>query len=345
MSRHINIPVFIPHLGCPNQCVFCNQHTISGAEDFDPATLCQTIDEVLSSTEPSDEVEIAFFGGSFTGIDRGLMISLLQTAYSYIERGLVSSIRCSTRPDYIDEEILGILRKYGVKVIELGLQSSSDEVLLLTKRGHNREVEKTAAKLIVDAGFQLVGQMMIGLPGSNLTSELETAEFIISIGASGARIYPTVVFHDTELCNMAERGEYTPLTLRDAVIRSAAVFERFIDAGVKVIRIGLCSSENLSSDKTYYAGPNHSAIGELVENEYYFRKICAEASKMELSENDILVICVSRGSTSKAVGQKKRNKLLLREKLGIFDVRILEDATLSKYEFRLRKEDRRTRCT
>ena len=345
MSRHINIPVFIPHLGCPNQCVFCNQHTISGAGEFDPSKLRQTIEDVLSSTKPDDEIEIAFFGGSFTGIDRDLMISLLKVANSYIERGLVSSIRCSTRPDYIDDEILSILKKYGVKVIELGLQSFSDSVLQISKRGHDSNAEISATKKIVDAGFQLVGQMMIGLPGSTLDLELKTADFIISSGAVGARIYPTVVFHDTELSKMVECGEYSPLSLEDAVNRSASVLERFIDAGVKVIRIGLCASENLSSEQTYHSGPNHSALGELVENELYFRKIYAKASQMELADRDILVVSVSRGSTSKAIGQKKRNKLLLCERLGISKVLVKEDEKLAGYEISVTKEDRRIKCT
>ena len=339
--RHVNIPIFIPHLGCPNQCVFCNQRTISGVTEFDPKGVSRTIDDVLSTLSQDDEVEIAFFGGSFTGIDRDLMIELLEIAHSYITRGAVSSIRCSTRPDYIDADILEILKKYGVKVIELGLQSASDSVLSRSKRGHDRAVAERASRMIVDAGFTLVGQMMIGLPGSDLDSELDTAEFIISVGARAARIYPTVVFRDTELCAMAERGEYEPLQLWDAVNRSAEVLRRFVNAGIEVIRIGLCSSENLSSNTTYHSGPNHSAIGELVENEFYFKIIYAEASAMELSRDDILIIKVSRGSTSKAVGQKRRNKLLLRDMLGIREVRVTEDATLSKYEILLQKEDRR----
>ena len=164
MKQHINIPIFIPHLGCPNQCVFCNQRTISGVKEFDISSVRRDIDTALLTVDSSTEAEIAFFGGSFTGIDRDLMIELLEIGYEYIKDGRVSSIRCSTRPDYIDEEILEILKKYGVRVIELGLQSVEEKVLKSSKRGHNFQAELKACRMIVNAGFALVGQMMIGLP-------------------------------------------------------------------------------------------------------------------------------------------------------------------------------------
>lgn len=312
--RHVNIPIFIPHLGCPNQCVFCNQRKISGVESFDPDSVIPIIEEALSTVDPEDEVEIAFFGGSFTGIDRGLMISLLEIAHSYIEKGLVRSVRCSTRPDYIDEEILDILKKYGVRTIELGLQSSSDRVLEISKRGHNFEAERYGCQMIVDHGFDLVGQMMIGLPGADAESEIETARFIASCGAVGARIYPTVVFRETELCLMADQGLYTPLMLDEAVERSAAALRIFIDSGVEVIRIGLQSSDNLSDEKSYAYGPNHPSLGELVMSEVYFKEICEILSLSNLTGEENIRVFVGRGQLSKAVGQHKRNKLRLREK-------------------------------
>ena len=337
--RHVNIPIFIPHLGCPNQCVFCNQRTISGVESFDPSTLRDTIEGAMSTINEDDFVEIAFFGGSFTGIDRDLMVELLKIANEYIIIGRVNSIRCSTRPDYISEEILEILKKYGVKHIELGLQSCSDEVLFATKRGHTRLQEVEACQLIKKHGFGLTGQMMIGLPKSTLEREINTAEFIISQGCDSARIYPTVVFKNTELCDMAESGMYEPLSTDDAIVRSAAVLEKFLEAGIDVIRIGLCASENLSAEDTYYSGPNHSALGELVINQVYYRKIYREASLMGLRADDHLVVCVSRASLSKAVGQKKRNKLLLEETLGIRHVKFMESDEVSGYDVLLYTEE------
>lgn len=335
MSRHVNIPIFIPHLGCPNQCVFCNQRTISGVNEFNAEDVRIQIDTALSTIEPDAEVEIAFFGGSFTGIDRDLMESLLATAYEYICCGRVASLRCSTRPDYIDEEILSLLKKYGMKTIELGLQSASDEVLSLTKRGHDLRAEEKACKLIVDGGFSLVGQMMIGLPGADLSSEIETAEFIISAGASAARIYPTVVFRETELCDMAKFGLYTPLDLSEAIERSATVLEIFDRAGVDVIRIGLASSENLSSPDTYFAGPNHAALGELIENELYYRKISKLLADMQISSENTINIYVSCGSISKAVGQKKSGRMRLLQDYPGRRIRFLESKDLLGYGVRV----------
>ena len=341
--RHINVPVFIPHLGCPNQCVFCNQRTISGVRAFSAEDVRGIIDEALSTVPDDAEVEIAFFGGSFTGIDRDLMISLLEIAHSYVRAGKVSSLRCSTRPDYIDEEILAILKKYGMKTIELGLQSSSDSVLEKSKRGHYFEAEEKACKMIVDNNFQLVGQMMIGLPGADIQSEIRTARFIVSSGACGARIYPTVVFRDTELCNMTLAGEYKPLTLDEAISRSAEVLEIFLNAGVEVIRIGLQASEGLTSDKSYIAGPNHAALGEMVIGEVYYNRILKILSEMNISDNDKITVLVSPGSLSKAVGQRKRNKLRLCERYK--NISFAESAEISEYEVSVNITDGEMKCT
>lgn len=330
--RHINIPVFIPHLGCPNQCVFCNQRTISGVSGFKIENVRNTIENAISTIPENCQVEIAFFGGSFTGIDRDLMIYLLEIGKEYIDKGLVTSMRCSTRPDYIDNEILSILKKYGVRTIELGLQSSSDNVLEMSKRGHGFADEASACKKIIDHGFDLVGQMMIGLPGSSPTDEIKTAEFIISSGAKAARIYPTVVFKETELCDLTESGEYSPLSVEDAVVRTTAVYKKFIEANVDVIRIGLCSSENLASDETYFAGPNHSAIGELVENQLYLEKIQEKLESMLVCDNDMIIVSTAKGCLSKAIGQKKKNKFLLMATYSPRDIKFRESVELSGYE-------------
>lgn len=334
--RHANIPIFIPHLGCPNQCVFCNQRFISGVDKFSILDVERQIETALSTIDKNCETEIAFFGGSFTGIDRELMISLLKIANKYLVDGYISGIRCSTRPDYINDEILSILKEYGVKTIELGLQSMEDEILTQSKRGHTKEDAKKACKLIVDNGFLLVGQMMIGLPGSTLEDEIRTAEEIIEMGAHGARIYPTVVFRETELAAMLESGDYQALSLDDAIFRAAKVYEIFIKAGIEVIRIGLCASENLSSDKTYLDGPNHEALGELVESEYFYNLI-----KKSLSDNYFgksIAVRVARGYASRAIGHGGRNKKRLTDeyKLRSFKVREFDD--LAPYEFKIIEE-------
>jgi histone acetyltransferase (RNA polymerase elongator complex component) len=340
--RHVNIPVFIPHLGCPNQCVFCNQRSISGVSEFCADDVVSIIEEALATVECDAEVEIAFFGGSFTGIDRSLMITLLEIAHSYVKAGRVQSLRCSTRPDYINEEIIEILKRYGVKTVELGLQSSSDRVLEMSKRGHNFEAERSACDLIVKSGLDLVGQMMIGLPGSDIESEINTARFIIQSGAVGARIYPTVVFRETELCDMTLCGAYTPLSLDEAVERSAAVLELFCDSGVSVIRIGLQSSENLTDSDKYLAGPNHSALGELVIGEMYYNKICKLLSRENLSGEENIKILVSPSALSKAVGQNKRNRLRLAERYK--HISFVGAAAVPEYDIQLEINNGEIKC-
>lgn len=263
------------------------------------------------------------------------MIKLLKIANEYLENGAIDSIRCSTRPDYINEYILDILEEYHVETVELGLQSCSDRVLCVTKRGHSFEDEARACKLIKSRGLSLVGQMMIGLPESSVEDELKTAEFIINSGASGVRIYPTVVFNDTELCNMAKQGEYTPISLDDAVERTARVLELFIKTDIKVLRIGLCSSDNLSDERSYFAGPNHPALGELVKSKVYYNIIKNELDNLKPFPDRKIVISVPAGETSKVIGQKKENKIRLMLEFCIDDIIIREDKSLSEYNIRI----------
>lgn len=313
-KRHVNIPIFIPHEGCPNNCVFCNQHTITQTGGGAGRDITKEIESCLATVNSDEcECEIAFFGGSFTGIDRTDMVRLLKCAYGYIESGRVASVRLSTRPDYIDGEILDILAKYGVRHIELGIQSMDDKVLTASGRGHTAETTRKACALITERGFSLTGQMMVGLPGATVQSEIATAEEICRMGADSARIYPTVVFYDTELCNMAKRGEYTPLTNDEAVQRCAAVYGVFVKGGVKLLRIGLQSGEGLLSENIY-GGANHSAIGELAISRYYFDEMCGICRKMTddgtLCRGDRVVLTVfcAEGETSKVSGQKRVNK-------------------------------------
>jgi len=310
---HFNIPIFIPHMGCPNQCVFCNQRSISGCTSFRKEDVKPKIEAALQTIKRGSDVEIAFFGGSFTGIDRDLMIDLLECAEGYVRRGAVSSIRLSTRPDYVSKEILEILSRYSVRVIELGLQSMDDGVLMASKRGHTARQAKEACRMVRAAGFSVVGQMMIGLPGADLETELETAHEIVRLGADYARIYPTVVFYGTPLHEMARNGEYEPLSLRDAVARSAAVLRVFWKNGVPCIRIGLCAGEDFSSDDKVYAGPNHAALGEMVWNELYYEKLTARLSQGGFLGHEI-DLHLPQNEISKYVGQRRTNiERLLRE--------------------------------
>ena len=329
-KRHVNIPIFIPHLGCPNNCVFCNQRTISGHGDFKIESVRREIDDALSTLDVNTEREIAFFGGSFTGIDRALMIELLDLAESYVERGLVGEIRLSTRPDYISDEILDILSKYHVKTIELGLQSLNDSVLSASKRGHSSECALMACRAIKERGFSLIGQMMIGLPKSSANDEIMTAELICRVGADGARVYPTVVFADTELAEMMKAGEYEPLDTDEAVERTKNVLGIFDSYGVPCIRVGLCASENLRDASLAIAGATHSAIGEMAMSELFYERICKELDARSVCGGS-LVIYVAQGATSKAIGQKKKNKEKICKKYCLESLKVLEKSELLGY--------------
>ena len=319
--KHKNIPIFIPHLGCPNMCVFCNQRSISGKKCFDPASVIRDIEDALTTLPPDCEVEIAYFGGSFTGIDREMMIYLLNVARRYVTfprdgMARVTGIRMSTRPDYINEEIMEILSEYPIKTVELGLQSMDDEVLRLSGRGHSAADAEKACALIKKAGYSLVGQMMIGLPGGSLENEIMTAEKICQMGADGARIYPTVTFYDTELAKMAERGEYRMLELDDAIYRSKEVLKVFRQNCVDCIRIGLCASDNLTDGSKVMGGANHPALGELVMGELYYdemREIVSKALSQNKEAHSVRIL-VPVGELSKAIGQSRKNLNRLEEK-------------------------------
>ena len=333
--KHANIPIFIPHLGCPNDCVFCNQRTISGHGDFDASAVKDEIERAIATLDGRDS-EIAFFGGSFTGIERELMVHLLSLAETYVRNGSVSGIRLSTRPDYIDHEILDILSRHTVSAIELGIQSTCDRVLQSSKRGHTASVTEKACRMIRDRGFTLVGQMMIGLPSSTAEDEIQTARDICAFGCSAVRVYPTVVFYGTELCRMSEQGIYTPLDTESAIARTANVLDVFDREGVDTLRVGLCASDNLSSDEQVYGGANHADIGELAMGELFYRRM-SEALEKNAECGKNVTFYVPIGAVSKAIGQKKRNILRLKEKYGLNIVKILEKNDVFGYNVKLDK--------
>lgn len=334
--RHVNIPVFIPHLGCPHDCVFCNQRVISGQRDFDPDSLEGIIDEALATVSPDDDVEVAFFGGSFTGIDRELMISLLSRTEPYIKSGRVSRLRCSTRPDYISDEILDILARYSMETVELGMQSLSDDVLSASFRGHTAGDTLRASELILKHGMRLAGQMMIGLPHSTANLELETARAICGMGCCEARVYPTIVFEKTALAAMMRRGEYTPLTVEDAAKRCADVLHVFDEHGVHVLRVGLCDGEGLHSAECV-GGPVHPAMGELSRSVIFRENIAHELEKSDFRGASVTVL-VPRGAVSAAVGNRGENRRFFMSEYGIKHIKFREDESLRGYEAKVTRE-------
>lgn len=299
-KHHHNIPFFVPHAGCPCLCVYCSQGKITGkgvAERSLDGEIAE-LRALLDAATPSTDDQLAFFGGSFTAIEHSRRLALLSVANEYIHKGVIGSIRLSTRPDCIDGEILDELHAFGVTSVELGVQSVSDRVLSLSGRGCDAKACTDGCRAVADDGrFTLCGQMMIGLPGSSMEAELDTARAIVDCGAKEARIYPTAVFEDTELYDMTLRGEYIPLTLEEAVERSAACAEVFIDSGVTLLRTGLHSGPELSVAPF---GANHPAIGELVMGRVYRNRI------ERLMPPDVCgretVISVPRGDISKLTG-------------------------------------------
>ena len=334
--RHINIPIFIPHLGCPNQCIFCNQRYISGKVEFDESIVRTTIDGVLSTVSSEDICEIAFFGGSFTGIDRDLMIRLLDIAELYVKSGRVFGIRMSTRPDYISQEIIDILKKYTVTVVELGIQSMNDSVLAYLKRGHTVADTVKSAKLLKENGIPFVGQMMVGLPGATYEDEVYCAEKICELGAVGTRIYPTLVFKNTELAQITENGQYAPLTLEQAVERSAAVYSVFLKNNVECLRIGLCDSDNLHSEQSFIAGPNSPSIGEMVKSFLIFKRLCDHLDHVLIEDgSSTLNVFCAKGMVSQFVGHKRKNLIEIKNRYGFKKVKIYENNDLSNIEFKI----------
>ena len=335
--RHINIPIFIPHLGCPNQCIFCNQRSISGNDGFCEESVKSEIKKVLDTVFDDDECEIAFFGGSFTGIDRSLMIRLLDIAQGFVNSGRVIGIRMSTRPDYISKEIIEILSKYTISCVELGIQTTNNDVLSYLKRGHTFSDTDRAISLLKQSKIPFVGQMMIGLPRATAKDETDCALYIASKGACGARIYPTLVLRKTELENLTQNGEYTPLSIDEAVDRSAKVLKIFNAYNVPCIRIGLCDSDNLHSDESFVAGPNTPSIGEMVKSRVYFELICEELDEKNY-EKDIVIEC-AKGKCSQVIGNNKRNINDLKNKYGLRTVKVIENDKLVQFDIIIRQQE------
>ncbi len=334
--KHVNIPVFVPHLGCPKQCVFCDQRAISGVRSFVPGDARKTI-EMWLETIGGKKAEIAFFGGSFTGIGTEFMTALLDLAEEYVSAGKAAGIRFSTRPDYVDPEILKILSRYTVAAAEIGIQSSSDRVLALSGRGHTAEDSRRAVSLLRDAGIPVVGQMMLGLPGAGREDDAATAEFIADCGAVAARIYPTVVLRGTALCEMFEKGTYTPLSVEEAVTRGADALSVFARRGVDCIRIGLPESAcRDGEDGGYAAGPRHPAIGERIRSELYGRILESSLAEERVStegrqDGAVLSVAVCPGELSAAIGYRRENQIRIENKYNVKKVKFIEKPGIPRY--------------
>jgi histone acetyltransferase (RNA polymerase elongator complex component) len=324
--KHTNVALFVPHEGCPNQCSFCNQRSISGSTK---RLNVKDIDEAVATALKTQAQgrEIAFFGGSFTAIEREYMISLLRTAAKYIDNRSFTGIRISTRPDAVDEEICEILKKYKVSAVELGAQSMDDEVLSLNNRGHTAGDVVRASRLLKALGFELGLQMMTGLYGSDDNESIETARKIIELSPDTVRIYPTVVLRGTELARLYESGEYKPQTTEQAVKICSVVLEMFHEANIPVIRLGLHSGGNVMSG--YVAGAFHPSLGELCKGEIYLRRARQLLMQAGIEKGKVKLF-VKPEAISQMTGQKRRNIEAL--KAEGYDCRVLPRDGLAEYE-------------
>lgn len=272
------IPVFVPHYGCPHDCVFCNQEKITGRkESMDTDAISDHIDEYLSTMQNREEstIEIAFYGGSFTAIDGEIQEIFLKVAYTYVMNNQVDSIRLSTRPDAISKTVLARLKKYGVESIELGVQSMDIDVLKESERGHLVSDVEDASRMIKSEGFRLGLQMMVGLPGDTLAKTVRTAQAIVNLEPDFVRIYPTLVIRNTKLEQLYLNDLYKPLTLKEAVEWSAYAYREFCNTGVPVIRIGLQPTTELEDGTTVVAGPYHPSFRQMVDGWLFKSCICS----------------------------------------------------------------------
>ncbi|MEE3484162.1 MAG: radical SAM protein [Bacteroidales bacterium] len=326
--KHSNIPIFIPELACPHQCIFCNQAKISGQQNIpQPQDIPDIIDTYLSTMNDGREIEVAFFGGSFTGIPVTLQEQYLIQANHYLKEGKISGIRLSTRPDYINEQILELLKHYGVTTIELGAQSTNDDVLLASGRGHKSDAIKRASEAILSKGFHLGLQMMIGLPHDTYERSRQTVEDIISLGADNTRIYPTLVIKGTQLAKLYALGKYQPLDLDTAVSWAKDFYLRFESQNITILRVGLHASEELSYEKSLLAGPYHKSFMELMMTEIWADILQKKLSNIHHQE---LTLEVNPTQINYVWGYAGKNKGFFTKQ--VLNIKIKGNPLLNKYD-------------
>lgn len=335
MKQHAIIPIFIPHQGCNNDCVFCNQKKITAkSEALLPSDIKKTIDTYLSTLGEKNikTVELAFFGGSFTGIPIEEQNLYLSEALKYKKAGLIDAIHLSTRPDYIDEKILENLRKNEVSIIELGVQSFDDKVLRASKRGHTVTDTYKACELIKDYGFTLGIQLMIGLPEDSRESCIFSAKEAVRLQPSLARLYPTVILEDTELLSMYESGQYTPLSEKDAVDITKEMYKILFSAGIKILRVGLKSTDIINNENT--VSEYHPAFRQLVEGEIAKEILEEKLRKISQKCNATKFHFLSNGfSFSNMVGNSAANKKYFMEKYPDISIKFSVDNKLENYVY------------
>ena len=322
-ARECVVPVFVPHLGCPHRCVFCDQRRISGSSGQVTAETVKDLIKTAALPPSGAKRQLAFYGGSFTAIPAARQEELLAAAAESIARGEIDAIRLSTRPDAIDAGVLARLRRFGVETVELGAQSLDDEVLQRCGRGHTAADVVRSAGMIKAAGFRLILQMMTGLPGDSDEKDVETARRIIALRPDGVRIYPTVVVRGTALWEMWKRGEYRAHTVEDAVRVCARLLPLYEEAGIPVIRLGLNPTEELSGGEAA-AGAYHPALGELVKSRMMLEKMRLLLAGVPTASR--VTLGTAQRTLSQAIGQKKDNLRRLRDEFELEEIKVVPAA-------------------
>ncbi|MBQ7096107.1 MAG: radical SAM protein [Clostridia bacterium] len=296
--KHANLAIFIPFAGCPHQCSFCDQHLITGAQRMPSIQLIEDMIKLCVSrpNHRRDLAQIAFFGGSFTCIPKEQMIALLEAASPYVEKGLFSGIRISTRPDGINEEMLNLLKKYHVTSIELGAQSMDPAVLQAARRGHTPEDTIQASKQIKDAGFTLGLQMLPGLPLDTPEKALDTAMRLIALKPQEMRVYPAVVFPGTSLYEQYKNGSYRPLSVDEALQWTIPIADEILKHKITLLKVGLHQADGA------VAGAFHPAFGEMVRTGVFNKRLLER-----LPQKGVYTIKVHPKELSIALGQKRSN--------------------------------------
>lgn len=338
-KNHYIIPIFVPMEGCPHQCVFCNQDKITNSDEekVDGQFVRDTIEEYISTIQNKDAtIEVSFFGGTFTGIPIEKQNELLAVAKEYKDKCIIDKIHMSTRPDYIDVNILDNLKRFDVDVIELGVQSLDEEVLRESGRGHSVEDVIRASKLINDYGITLGHQIMLGLPSDTEEKDIYSVKESIKMNPKIARIYPSLVITDTPMAKMFKRGTYEPYSLEKAVDVSKILYKMYKEAGVNVIRIGLQPTENISEGGDVIAGPFHSAFRELVDSSIISDEIIKCANE---NDGDINIY-VNNNTISKIYADKKRYFLKTKESLKDRNIKVSIDNTLEKNVIKVEINDK-----
>ena len=315
MKKRI-IPIFVPHRGCPHDCIFCNQKKITGVStDITSDDVRNIIEEYLKTIDKDASVEVAFFGGSFTAIDIDIQRNLLSVAKEYVDKNIIDDIRMSTRPDCINDEILTMLKEYKVSIIELGVQSLDDKVLIDSVRGHSDKDVFESAELIKKYGINLGLQMMIGLPSDTEEKCIYTAKKFIDLKPDCVRVYPTLVVKETGLEKLLQENKYNPFSLEKSIDIVKKVLVLFYINNVNVIRVGLQATEDIAIGKEVLAGPYHPAYRELVESKMYGDYIEYLIKKYNAKKN--IDVLVNKKNVSIILGNKKSNVKNLKEKYGV----------------------------